>query len=259
LVVVFDPLTQRTGVIRDRLLHSRFSEVVKSLPSHTEVRQYNPHEAFHILDSRAKEYDSSIPASYLPVDDDEGFELYSTRFNNLSIVSFILEPVFSEIFNHGEIAERAAADIVFAPLLAYKRHVHKKSRNLTSNRVKVVETLSTGLKCESSNLAVCGVIERGKNDSIVIRTQSRFSIVVGGLSLSDLQIRAVVEGNTRDKSKSKISCESCYKLDTRVMALRNMFTGGLGTDTKMEVDECDSDISDDDGIYMQLTCRIPRH
>lgn len=235
------------------------------------MSNYYPHEAYHLLETRARKYDSSIPSDLMDrdtaIDDYEGFDFSSTRFNNVSVVSFISEPIFYPILNGNkvEIVEKAAADVAFAPLLAYTKHTHKKSRNLPSDRGLVVKTLSASVSCEKTNITICGAIEEGRNDAIVIRTRSRYSIIVSGLGLSPQEIREVVDANTRDKSKSKVSCETCFKLDTKGMFLRNVVTGDLrmsaDSDAEMDLDESenenDSD-SSDDGIFMKLTCSINR-
>ena len=249
LVFIYDPLRQETGVIRSANTHASLLESLKRIPSHTEVKEYGSADRYHIILESARSYDTSISVEEeYPFEKYEKFQRPQSKANNIAVVSFILEPIICPVFEgDSSLIEMAACDLFIRPYLIYNRHTVQKARNLPSKREVVVSILDASQEQDSSTLVVCGELLSRGGDSICIKTGGRYSVELEGFGVGDQGIRILVEGNTRDKSNSKISSASTYKIDIRDKRLKNIFVGDLGKD----VDAGDDSISVE-GLFDRL-------
>jgi hypothetical protein len=176
----------------------------------------------------------------------EGFEFPRSKANNIPVVAFILEPIIVPVLERKDttLAEKAACDLFMRPHLAYFKHTVQKARNLPKDCDVVIKTLDFALEKESSKLVMCGEIELGGANSLIIRSCGRYSLRIGGFGVGEEELQTIVDANTRDKSRSKVSDESTYKVDIRNKRLKNV-VGGL--EVAMEVD-VEVRATSDDGI-----------
>jgi hypothetical protein len=244
LIFIYNPIKQSTGVIRNTALHKSLCSVVKSLPSSKIVQGYDKSYRYHFLRDAALEYDTSIVLSDDDSDSDgstldryDGIELPNSKLNNSAAVSFILEPMIQPVLENDEssIVEKAACDLLMAPLMAYRKNSSKKARNLPTSPEIVFSTLFGTLDTLASTLVISGDIQEAGPNCILIKTGSRYSLQIQMHGIDQAGIKCIVEANTRIKTKSKVAYVSTYKLDVKNKRLKNV-VGGL---EDKEVDDCE--------------------
>jgi hypothetical protein len=88
------------------------------------------------------------------------------------------------------------------------------------------------------------VVRLSWGELILLLSCGRYSLRIGGFGVGEEELQTIVDANTRDKSRSKVSDESTYKVDIRNKRLKNV-VGGL--EVAMEVD-VEVRATSDDGI-----------
>jgi hypothetical protein len=149
------------------------SSAVKSLPSHDTVRNLDSSSRYHTIRDAASTF--SVDLEILKQENNvserfEGFEFPRSKANNIPVVAFILEPIIVPVLERKDttLAEKAACDLFMRPHLAYFKHTVQKARNLPKDCDVVIKTLDFALEKESSKLVMCGEIELGGANSLII-------------------------------------------------------------------------------------------